>query len=265
MIAWQVLRLPEREPVYQGKRLSVWLETYSQEMMTSHHYVGPEEQAIWLHQIDSVEQAIRHIGTNALPVLIVRLRAQDTLLKELMMTSADKQKLVHFHFKSADQRRGEAVWGYEALGPLARAQVPSLITTLTNDRSPMVRQAAASALAAIGPEARLAAPALFHAAKETNVYVRCCAFIALTRIRPDPHLTVPVLVAGLDDPFPVARLNAATALGNYGSEAREAVPALRRMLATNSAFTVEQAQLHTAAADALKAIDPEAAAQAGVK
>ena len=47
---------------------------------------------------------------------------------------------------------------------------------------------------------RLAASALFHAAKDTNGAVRNRAFIALARIRPDSHLTVPVLVAGLDDP-----------------------------------------------------------------
>jgi HEAT repeat protein len=178
-----------------------------------------------------------------------------------MVTLADKQKLVHFHFKSADQRRWEAVWGYHALGPLARAQVPSLITTLTNDRSPMVRQAAASALGAIGSEARLAAPALFHAAKETNLDVRSFALSALGQIQPDPLLTVPVLVAGLDDPFPVARVFAATALGYYGPEARAAVPALLRMLATNNAAGSE----HHEAASALKKIDPEAAAKAGVK
>jgi hypothetical protein len=90
--AWQGLRL--REPVYEGKPLSLSLETLRKERANGNdHYARP---------------VIRHIGTNALPVLIEWLHAQDTLLKQMMMTWAQKQKLVHFNFKSADQRRGEA-------------------------------------------------------------------------------------------------------------------------------------------------------------
>jgi HEAT repeat protein len=236
---WQVLRL--RGPVYQGKRLSFWLEILYKEILSGSYD-------------DRNFQPIRHIGTNALPVLIERIRAQDTRLKQEMMTWAQKQKLIHFHFKSADQRRNEAVWGYGALGPLARAQVPSLIATLTNDPSLSVRQAAASALGGIGPEARVAGTALFRATKDTDEGVRNNAFWALSRILPDPELTIPVLIAGLDDPYRVARENAAIALGRYGLEARAAVPALLRTWATNAS-----------AGFALKQIDPEAAAKAGVR
>jgi hypothetical protein len=54
VIAWQVLRLPERkpEPVYQGKRLSVWLDILFRE--------GASVSS------NSLVQAIRHMGTNAL-------------------------------------------------------------------------------------------------------------------------------------------------------------------------------------------------------
>jgi hypothetical protein len=241
---WQGLR--EREPVYQGKRLSFWLESV-------YKAVGNQDG------VDRAEQAIRHIGTNALPALIEGLHARYTPLKQTMVEWVQKQKLVHFSFKSAYQRRFEAILGYEALGPLASAQVPSLMDTLTNDPSPDVRQDAAQALAAIGPEARLAASALFHAAKDTNNGVRNRAFIALGRIRPDPHLTVPVLVAGLDDPNPTARGNAAIALGRYGPEARQAIPALIRMLSD------PHQHVRDLATNSLKQIDPEAAAKTGVK
>ena len=122
VIVWQAQR--EREPVYQGKRLSVWLLQYR----VNHHSAGGDgvldKQA---------ETAIQQIGTNALPTLLEILRAQDTRLKQVMMTWAQKQKLVRFNFKSADQRRYEAEAGYEALGSLASVQVPSLMDTLTND------------------------------------------------------------------------------------------------------------------------------------
>jgi hypothetical protein len=211
--AWLGLR--EREPVYQEKRLSFWLENLHRERMAR-------------RQDERDVEAIRQIGTNALPVLIKRLHAQDTRLKQLIMTWAKKQRLVHFHFKSADERRYEAVCGYEALGPLAVVQVQSLSDTLTSTPSPGVRQAAAWALGYIGPEATRSAPALFRATKDTNDFVRGLAFEALGRVRPDPHATIPVLVAGLADPIGAVRSSAAGALSGYGQEARLAAPALFR-------------------------------------
>jgi hypothetical protein len=247
VIAWQVFQTSrEREPVYQGKRLSAWLEILFAQSFSSDN---PDDRA---------NQAVRHFGTNALPFLMERLQAQDTPLKEMMMALAAKQKLVAFHFKSTLKRRQEALIGYKALGTLA---IPSLVDTLTNNPSPSVRGGAAEALGCIGPAARLVAPALFCAAKDKDNTVRPNAFWALGQMRPDPHLTIPLLVAGLDDPYLWARVHAAQALGEYGPEARAAVPVLLRMLATNSPPDVE----YGATASALKAIDPEAAAKAGAQ
>jgi hypothetical protein len=58
----------------------------------------------------------------------------------------------------------------------------------------------------------------------------------------------------LDDADAFARENVADAIGRYGPKAEAAVPALLRTLATNHA-----------AGTALKAINPEGAARAGVK
>jgi len=255
VVAWQVLRL--REPVYQGKRLSVWLE----------HLERLDEAATRGNQNerDDAEQAIRHIGTNALPILIERLPAQNTRLKQLMMAWANKHERFPLHFKSAEQRRIEAVCGYEALGSLASAQVPRLIDILDNDLFLDARQAAARVLGYIGPEARLAVPALFRATKDTDDSVRINALWALGEIRPDPQLTIPVLVVGLDDAEPFVRENAALALRRYGPEARAAVPALLRTLDTTNAVGMEQQRFHATVRSALKNIDPEAAAKAGVK
>jgi hypothetical protein len=247
VIGWQVLRL--REPVYQGRRLSVWLEMATRQRMSGNPY-------------DREVEAIRHIGTNALPVLIAMLRAHDMRLKQVIMTWAQKQKLVHFNFRSADQRREDAFTGYVALGSLASVQIPNLMDCLTNDPSPNVRMAAASALGQIGPDARVAAPALFRAAKDTNETVRIHAYWVLGQILPGAQLAVPVLVAGLADPYQAARDQAALVLGKYGPEARAAVPALLRTLTTNRyAFLTTNRY----AGSALKKIDPEAAAKAGVE
>lgn len=266
VIAWQVLR--KREPVYQGKPLSFWLKIPMQE-----EGLGPQrlpELEVHYYKELNAPAAIRQIGTNALPLLIERLQAQDTRLKQLMMRWAREQKFVHFPFKSADQHRNEAIRGYEALGPLASAQVPTLADMVSHDPSPSVRRVAVSALGYIGPEARSAAPALFRATQDTNEMVRGVAFWALGRILPDPQLTIPVLVAGLGDPLRGYHWQAAVALGEYGPEARAAVPALLRALATNDAFLsslgmADRLRFNDPFRSALKRIDPEAAAKAGVK
>jgi hypothetical protein len=243
VIAWQGLRL--REPVYQGKRLSVWLAQQG-----TNHFMATRDS-----EMDKQGQtAIRQIGTNALPMLIKRLRARDTRLKQVMMTWAQRQKLVHFKFKTANRRHLEAEAGYEALGPLASAQVPSLIDVFSNDPSPEVRYITANVLGYIGPDARAAGPALLAATKDTDPMVRNNSLCALSRVLHDPQLTIPVLIAALDDTESIVRENAAIGLGRCGQQAKAGVPALVRTLAINNA-----------AADALKQIDPEAAAKAGVK
>ena len=51
---------------------------------------------------------------------------KDTRLKQLMMTWAEKQKFIHFHFKPTDLFADrEAIFGYMALGPLAVPKSPA--------------------------------------------------------------------------------------------------------------------------------------------
>ena len=169
------------------------------------------------------------------------------------MRWAQRQHVIDFHFKLAYQRRSAAILGFEALGPLGRPAVPGLVDLLTNNPCAEDQALAATSLGWIGPDARSAAPALFRATKDTNEWVRNDALCALTKILPDPELAIPVLIAGLDDPLAIARENAANGLGRYGPRAKAAVPALVRTLSTNRS-----------AAYALKRIDPDAAAKAGI-
>src|SRR5438045_5789104 len=58
VIAWEVLLSHEHEPVYQGKRLSVWLRDSS----------GTSE----------LTNAVRQIGTNGIPTLLKMLRKRES-------------------------------------------------------------------------------------------------------------------------------------------------------------------------------------------
>jgi HEAT repeat protein len=128
------------------------------------------------------------------------------------------------------------------------------------------------------------------------VYIRNNAVFALGQIGAQPAMVVPALTRCLEDPFDNTRANAANALAVFKKDARSAVPALLKLLAreqTNSTVisgtpgnfntvwgtpppapgrAAARALFGSANIDvlgpttaALKAIDPEAAAQAGIK
>ncbi len=58
-----------REPVYQGKKLSEWLEEGSSQEEFSYRFSA------------ETRFAVRQIGTNALPFLLDTLRSQDSQVK----------------------------------------------------------------------------------------------------------------------------------------------------------------------------------------
>src|SRR6478609_8731880 len=81
-IAWQVLRPREQEPVYQGQPLSVWLEGY----LSKFKWNGPERQ--------KADEAMRQIGTNALPTLLRLIKANDSASVRELYRLAQKQHVI---------------------------------------------------------------------------------------------------------------------------------------------------------------------------
>jgi hypothetical protein len=156
------------------------------------------------------------------------------------------------------------------------------------DTNPKVRRQAARTLGIIGPvEAAPAVPALIIALRDPDQDVRPEAADALRKIDPDAALValqkvvldadaamaadaawaletigpaaVPTLIRALATPGVVARSRVAKALGTFGAKAKPAVPALGKALKD------EDVRVRQSAAEALHAIDPEAAARAGIR
>lgn len=119
------------------------------------------------------------------------------------------------------------------------------------------RATAAAELGDFGAQAGAAIPALILALKGHDEVVRGPAAKALGEIHGQPEVVIPLLISVLDD----NELNdeAAEALGNFGPLAKAAVPKLIPLL------KAPDKDLHFAVVDALKRIDPDAAATAGVK
>jgi HEAT repeat protein len=121
------------------------------------------------------------------------------------------------------------------------------------------RARAVNDLGIFGPKAKGAAPALLVALKGKDEVLYCPAASSLARIQADPEATVPALIGRLVDRRGRGRSEVVEALGEYGPRAKAAVPALVKMLRDRSSR-----ELIKVVPVALKQIDPEAAAAAGV-
>jgi HEAT repeat protein len=261
-----------REPEYQGKKLTKWLDELRQPPSASP--AGRTNAMI----------AIRHMGTNAVPYLVTMLHAKDSRLKTKWMDLLSRQRWVDFHFRYDFQRRDDALRGLGVLGPDARAAIPE-IAKLMDDR--LMAQMAAYTLHQIGTDA---APALNQALKSTNTWSRSQAagflgashdeasvpgliaalkdsdFItkskaarALSRFPEQADVIVPALIGCLDDADDTFRMNAARALAAFGEKAKPAFPSLMKMV------TSTNYQEGTAAVTVLLKIDSEAALPALIK
>jgi HEAT repeat protein len=119
------------------------------------------------------------------------------------------------------------------------------------------RSLAARLIGDFGPPAKAAVPVLIQALKGSDKAVHEAAIAALGKIHSEPETVIPLLIPYLDDEN--VNDEAADALANYGRLAKPAVPKLIPLLKARDKDAREAAQ------KALVKIDPEAAAQAGVK
>ena len=221
-----------REPVYQGKPLSVWLKGYD----TSNMEELFKNNCAKLHELDKI---LSQVGTNAIPTLLQLLREED--------------------FKGHDihSNGNEASNGFRALGVNAKDAVPSL--TKIYEQNPAARADVLYSLGCIGPAAEGAVPWLLKKLTDTNGKERAWIVDALGQIHAQSALVVPVLINCLDDSNSKVRVDAALALGEYGTDAKPAVPVLIDLLNDKGKGVKNSTTL------ALKMIDPEAAVKAGLK
>jgi HEAT repeat protein len=261
-----------REPEYEGRKLTQWLEELR-------HPSSPSPLARTNAMI-----AIRQMGTNAVPYLVTMLHAKDSRLKTKCMDLLSRLRWVNIQFRDDYLRRDDALMGLGVLGPDARAAIPDVAKLLDDRRH---AQMAAYTLHQIGAEA---VPVLNLALKSTNTWTRSQAagflgvsgddasvpdliaalkdsdFItkskaanALTRFPEQAEVIVPALIGCLDDPNDTFRMNAARALASFGEKAKPAFPGLMKMV-INTNY-----QEGTTAAAVLMKIDAEGAMTAFIK
>jgi hypothetical protein len=124
-----------REPSCNGKCLSAWLE----EVISNNSHDRAQAAA-----------ALRQMGPRAVPLITTELTWPDEPPWKLkLITLANRQHIVRFHFILANVRRYRALAACDALGPAAREALPTLERMFYTEH----QIDAALAMADIGPAA----------------------------------------------------------------------------------------------------------------
>jgi len=158
--------LRPREPVYQGKRLSEWLADFNR---AGRGQVNQE-----------AENAIRQIGTNALPFLVTDLCTLDSPYKLALMRWYNKWSPIKLRFRPWVDRRGPALMAFYLLGNAGKLEkatkpfIPTIGKLL--DSQP---EKAAFALLYSGADS---IPSLTDTLSRSNRTVRIWAAVALAKL-----------------------------------------------------------------------------------
>lgn len=266
-----------REPHFKQRKLSEWITEYR-----SARSADARRQA---------EEAIRAIGTNALPPLLLWIRQEDSDTRQRAFRLVERLGFSKIELRRALRWRSFAFFGFRLLGPAAGPAIPELTRLLENDsaaidygknltvaesavlalgeigaaaipalsraltnRNVNVRKSAALKLGEFGLAAGETIPALVGALSDTNVEVRLYATRSLGQIHENPGLVVPALVKDLSNRWDLLRKDTALALAAFGPQAEPAVPQLMQLLSNK----LEEPMVRNAAQGALRAIAGDA-------
>jgi HEAT repeat protein len=234
------LWLRPREPVYQGKTVSYWVEQ------------------LWADDSGPAQIAVREIGPNAAPFILAKVRRDNSRSQQLyrviwpVLPAKLQQRFSRPKSKTHQGRQIAYGWLQSW-----QAAVPDLTIAL-RDRNSDVRAVAAHALGSMGEEASSAIPGLIRLLRDSDGMVREEAVGALVNMGSRRRQAVQGLVAALKlknpqpehgsmfgDEYMVFRPREAAAelLGNIGPVAHLAVPELTRMLSDSNALAQVQAAI----------------------
>jgi hypothetical protein len=199
------------EPRYHGKRLRVWLA---------------EGVRKWYESGDEAckpsREAVRHMGTNAIPTLLRMLRATDSPLNLKLVALADKIEFIPRPDTASDEHY-LASWGFGWLGSDASNAIPAL-TDIYHQNILESSPIAYGILLDMAPP--LERTVLVNEGQTNRYdYVRKLALWQLTPTN-TPEVSVPLLIKALADPSPMIQSMAVSKLHFFGTNALPAVPAL---------------------------------------
>jgi hypothetical protein len=259
-----VIARPSSEPTYKGKPLRYWLRGYR-----------PGNFSWNESTLDTANEAVRNLGTNAIPTLLEMLQRTDSEwdVKTLKWSYKWRAWVLKSHIIEVHPipylpgyDSVEALLAFRTLGGDAASAVPDFVRLLEHNPPLRCSGSVSLILGDIGPSAEEAVPALLNQLQSTNWSARGNALFALGRIRTKATVVVPRITEALDDPNPYVCGSAASALEAYGREAKSSVPVLVRKLRDlgrtpklRASRPVPYNDPREAVQRALIAIDPEVA------
>jgi hypothetical protein len=237
------------EPVYQGKTLSAWLKGYNPLAYgpASTPQQWKDHVSAYQTNVSAANDAMHHIGTNAIPFLCRMLREQDPPLKTKLVGLIRRHHFFETSFTLATERNHQAGSAIEALGDLAANAVPELIEMYKQKR---YQRSVLLCLDASAPASRAAMPILMAATTNADSAVRLYSALALEHAQAEPYLVVSILAKSLHDPDPVIREQAVFALYGYGFKAKSAVPDLITSLSDTNTLVRSTARILLTTLDA---------------
>jgi HEAT repeat protein len=225
-VLWFLFSSPE--PTYQGRTITAWLDDWAARTNTP-----------W-------QQALQHIGTNALPYAVRNLALNDSTWRSNYSRLQTKMPGMLQHIFRKPKPLLQEVDGANVFFYVGSNSVPCAIALLKHD-SPTVRRAAAWGLGGLRrqtPAANQAIPALTDALSDKDRTVRFDAALSLKEMGPAASNAVPALarVVAHTGTGPETnnlfylRAAAAVTLGKIGPAATSALPALQAALHEPNAY-----------------------------
>ena len=248
-----MLMLFGREPRYQGRSLIGWLQQI---------HDPPWDET----QIQQAQDAVRAIGAKkALPTLLKLIKATDDPASQWIAVKSEEFRIGFLKWHSADDFHELGLAGFEVLGTNS-APVVGVLTKLLDEpsdalvafgclacigkpaefsmcrgitnRDERVRRASVLRLASVTDDVEIYIGRIKGCLQDPSAYVRNAAVDGIGTQSAVPDLAVPLLITALNDPSDFVSSSAAGWLGDFGTNALSAVPALSNL--------VEHAGLNTA-------------------
>ena len=217
-----------REPSYQGRPLHAWLKDLDD------RHPGPTN--------DAANEALRHIGRDAVPEIIGLLERRDSDLRQRFLKWLSDHHVVKSAYTPVLENQHRAVHACYVIGPEAKPAIPALISLL-NEGGYVRRNLGTigAALGRIGPETVVP---MMGSLTNSNLLVRWevarsfeidfdprnIRYVA--SLRSNASIVVPAMLKCLQDNDPFVRNTAARCLGNIGQQPAAVLPALVGMLAS---------------------------------
>jgi hypothetical protein len=230
-----------QEPVYQGRTLTQWLTRLDDGEAFG---ISSSSLPTFSRAQTEAADAIRAIGTNALPFLVEDIHShpleQALRFKLFRLLHMDgfgigfgRKTYFSSDVTSEDRIRWRAAQGLAALGPLAKPAIPELTRLLFTNYFHSSIKEAAYALAAIGPDGI----AVLTNAPGRDEWSGMCAIWALGQHPTVGTNVIPFLINATTSSSEGTACGAIQVLGLFHTDAEQVVPALKNAL-TNSRAAV---------------------------